>query len=64
MIPHNLIMVAGDWIALGAVIVTVFGAWGGVVYKMGQFSSDLREVGRRVQRMEDKMDSRAARRTS
>ena len=51
-----MIMGAGEWIALAGLITTGLGAAAGVAYRLGQVMAELREVIRRVERIEGKID--------
>jgi len=49
-------MGAGEWIALAALVLTGAGMAAGIVYRMGQQTAELRELVRRVDRIEGKLD--------
>jgi len=53
-------MGADQWIAAAALSVTLLGGLASVVYRLGGLAADLREVRRRVERIEDKLDHRRA----
>jgi hypothetical protein len=46
----------GEWIALSALMLTGAGMAGGVVYRMGQLVASMRELERRIERIEGKVD--------
>jgi len=49
-------MGAGEWIALAALVLTGAGMAAGIVFRMGQQTAELRELVRRVDRIEGKLD--------
>ena len=51
-----VIMGAGEWIALAALVLTGLGMAGGIVYRMGQLVSSMRDLERRIERIEGKVD--------
>ncbi len=51
-----LIMGSGEWIALAALLLTGMGTAGGIIYRMGQMVAQFRELARRVDRIEGKLD--------
>jgi len=49
-------MGAGEWIALAGLATSCLGAAAGVAYRLGQVMAEVREVIRRVDRIEGKLD--------
>ena len=46
----------GEWIALGGLMLTGAAMASGVVYRMGQLVASMRELERRIERVEGKLD--------
>ena len=46
----------GEWIALSALLLTGLAMAGGIVYRMGQLVASMRELERRIERVEGKLD--------
>jgi hypothetical protein len=49
-------MGAGEWIALAGLVTSCLAAGAGVAYRLGQVMAEVREVIRRVDRIEGKLD--------
>ena len=46
----------GEWIALGGIVLTAATLAAGGIYRLGQVMGELRELARRVDRIEGKLD--------
>ena len=46
----------GEWIALGGLLLTGLAMAGGITYRMGQLVASMRELERRIERVEGKLD--------
>jgi hypothetical protein len=48
-------MNAGNWLALAAILLPVLLTAGGMIYRLGQLVNVVKELGRRVERNEDRL---------
>jgi branched-subunit amino acid permease len=46
----------GEWIALSGIVLTAATLAAGGIYRLGQVMGELRELARRVERIEGKLD--------